>query len=110
MSIITSAPNPVSAADTQVIVVSSPTLYNTVITLANTEQAVVLSPGPRKFYLNSRGSSELKLAFVAGGTSVAYKLIRIGVLYESPALTGGALTLYIQSNQAGETVEIESWV
>jgi hypothetical protein len=110
MPIIFSASNPVSEADQQVVVVGSPTISNTLFALADTEQSIALPSGIRKFFLNARGSSQLRLAYTLGGTSVAYKLIRAGVLYESPALNGENLTLYIKSSQAGETVEIESWV
>lgn len=107
MAIISSTPNNQSSG---VLVVAEPTITNTVIALADTEQSVVV-PASRRIYLNARGSSTLKLAFVAGGTSgSAYRVVRAGFIYESPPLDGASLTLYISSNQAAETVEIESWV
>lgn len=108
MTIISSTVNQ-AANQTGVLVVSAPTMQNVTIVSANTEQSVVIAAS-RKIYINCRGANTLRIAFASGETTTNYRLLRAGFTYESPNLDGSGITLYIQSPQAGETVEIESWV
>jgi hypothetical protein len=108
MTIISSTVN-AAAGQSGVLIVSEPTLQNVLISLADTEQSVAIAAS-RKIIVNTRGNSTLRIAFTPGATTTNYRLLRAGFTYESPALDGSGITLYIQSPQAGETVEIESWV
>ena len=108
MAIISSTPQQVPGSD--VLIVTTPVIQNVVIALADTEQSISVAADTKKVYVNARGSSVLRLAFTVGGTTTSYRVIRAGFIYESPALSGTGLTLYVQSNQAAETVEVESWV
>ena len=108
MTIISSSVNQ-AANQSGVLVVQTPTMQNVAIAVADTEQSVVIGAS-RKLFVNCRGNNTLRIGFTAGSTTTAYRLLRAGFTYESPALDGSGITLYIQSPQAGEIVEIESWV
>lgn len=90
--------------------VTNPVITNTTLTLANTEYSISLPSNTIRFMLRARNSSRLQLSYVSGESNTEYITLLPGVIYiEKEVSTSVSLTLYIQSNTAGEVVELVSW-
>jgi len=85
------------------------TNINTIIAIANSEVAQVMPANTKGFTVRSRNKGTLRLAYSAGGTSIAYTTIVPGKTYESNKFYS-SLTLYFQSTKAGDILEIEAHV
>lgn len=91
--------------------VTTPTIYNVAVTLANTEYSQALSASTKRFSIKMRGFSDLKLAYVSGQSGTIFITIPGGSSYEEINLAGTtALTLYFQSPSASQDVEVVQWV
>jgi hypothetical protein len=87
---------------------SNPFIYNVSATLANQEYSQALAPQTRKFLIRVRnGGSELKVYFSSGATD--YILVPRGANYCETEIESSTLTLYFQSSQPGQIVEIIAW-
>lgn len=86
-----------------------PTIYNVVVTLANTEVSQILTDSTKMLTIKVRGTASLKLAFIATQSSTNYITISAGSSYtvEGVNFTG---TLYFQTNKPAQIVEILEWV
>ncbi len=110
MSVFTSASPSSSSLSIDGLIVSSPTIINQAMPLANTEVAIVLPSNSARFMVKARGKAVLKLSFVSGQSGTLYVTISMGATYHDESLTPAGFVLYVQSTLAGETVEIVSWV
>jgi len=91
------------------LIVTSPTLQNVTLALANTEYSVTIPSGAKRFSIYSRESSVLQAAYTAGQSGLNYFTIGYGNSYDEDNLAGSSLTLYIRSNKVGTVLEVLSW-
>lgn len=91
--------------------VTTPTIANVGIPLANTEVSYLLPAGTRSFYISLRDSSaNLKLAYILGDSGITYITIHRGNWYSEEDLSLVApTTLYFQADTAAQTAEIVHW-
>lgn len=109
MAIITGTPNQ-GNINVTLTGVSTPDIQNINLASANTEVSINLPANSQRFRISVRGSSLLKLAYNSGESGTTYLSIWPGSYYEEKNIDVSSLTLYVQSTQAGETVEVVSWV
>lgn len=90
--------------------VSTPTITNISIPLANTEQSFTFPIGTKRFAVKIRASAKLKIAYISGASGTNYIFIPIGCEYteDNLDLTVG-LPMYFQCESAGEILEIITW-
>lgn len=91
--------------------VTTPTITNTTIALANTEETFSLPAGTKRFLLKTRTPNvKMQLSYVSGQSGTTYLTILPGTYYLEDGVDAGAsLTLYIQSNKDSTVVELLSW-
>ena len=91
----------------QNLVGKTPTVINKTLTLANTEYSQILPADTTRFTLQARTSHDVKLSYTSGESGTVYITIKAGSSYTEENLdTGSALTLRMQSTNAGIVVEI----
>lgn len=83
-------------------------IYNVSLGVANTEQSQALPSTIVGYMIRSRGDAELKLSHVATESGTKYLTIPGCSTYED-LHSYNNLTLYFQSPQTGDTVEIIAW-
>lgn len=90
--------------------VSSPTIYNVDLTLAGTEYSLAIPAGTKRIQIKNRNGQLTRLAYTAGGTSVAWLTITPGSVSNEVDLAVTALTVYLQAPSAAGTVaEVVVW-
>lgn len=98
MPIAGSSTQPASAATTA-------TFFNIALGVVNTEQNQVLPTNTKEFIIKSRANSVLKLAYTTGESGTKFITIPKGGVYTDSNLYT-TLTIYFQSPQTSDTVEI----
>lgn len=83
----------------------TPGINNIAIVAANVEQSIVLPANVKGFVLRARGNSRLQVGFAVGESSTNFFTIPRGANYKDTN-TYTSLTLYVQSNIAGDTLEL----
>lgn len=83
-------------------------IYNVSIAVANTEQSQALPATIVGYLIRTRGESELKLSHVVTESGTKFLTVPGCSTYED-LHTYNNLTLYFQSPQVGDTVEIVAW-
>lgn len=83
-------------------------IYNVNIISAGNEVSQALPANTKKFIIRSRNRGQLRLAYTSGGTNTDYLTIPRGSSYEDEEYYVSQ-TLYFQSTQAGDTVEIVAY-
>jgi len=98
--------NPVSESE-------NPTIYNVVMTNADTEYSQALPAGTKKFSLKMRQiDTAFRIAYVAGKVAAPtepYYTIPITGEYYEDKLNLAAVTIYFACASAGKTIEITVW-
>jgi len=84
------------------------TVYNVSLGTVDTEQSQVLPSSIVGYMIRTRGGSELKLAHVATESGSKYITVPRKATFEDSHSYSG-LTLYFQSPQTGDVVEIIAW-
>lgn len=84
---------------------TTPTIFNVSLPLAATEVSQALPASTKNFILRARGKSSVQIAYTVGQSGTTYVTIPPGGVYEDKNFYTSQ-TLYIQSNKAGETVEL----
>lgn len=90
---------------------AKPSIYNLALPLAATEYSQALPNNVKKFFIASRNTANLKIAFTANETATKFLTVKAGssgLWIEAMLLYGE--TLYVQSDQAGDTAEILCFV
>jgi hypothetical protein len=91
------------------VVAGVPHVMNFSVSLKDTEYSVALPLGTKRFSLNSRGTSTLKVN-INDHLSSAYKLVPSGAFYGEEGIdSSNAYTLYLSSSQDSDIVEITYW-
>jgi len=88
---------------------TTPTIYNVTLTSADTEYKQALPSKTKKFTVQCRTASDVKLAFTEGESGTNYVTIKANTNYYEDNVLAESLTLYMQSTQAGVVVEIIAW-
>ena len=83
-------------------------IFNETISLADTEQSLVLPSDITGYLIKSRSQALLKLTHVSGESGTKYLTIPKGAVHCDTNNYSG-LTLYFQSPTAGAIVEIVTW-
>ena len=93
-------------------VVTKPTLYNIVLTSADTEYTQLLPSGTKELRFRCRTSNIIRFAFVTGkvaGPTANYLTLPAGTDYFSDENDLTGLNIYFASSSAGVIVELEVW-
>lgn len=87
----------------------TPAIYNVSVPLASTEVSQALSANVKRFTIRVRGNSKIQLSFISGQSGTNYITIPKGCTYTEDQLnfTG---TLYFQTSNGSQVVEILEWV
>ena len=96
-----------------VIPVTTSTVYNKTLTVADTEYSQALTANTREFRFRCRTLFDVRYAFTTGTVATPtapYLTLPAGSDYWSDNLNLASTTLYLASSQAGVVVEIEEWV
>lgn len=83
-------------------------IYNVTIATANTEQSQVLPTSIVGYLVRTRGNTELKLSHTATESGTKYVTIPKKSTYVDEHSYNN-LTLYFQSPESGDVVEIIAW-
>ena len=83
-------------------------IFNEVIASADTEQSLSISGLIVGYMIKSRGRGNIKLSHVSGESGTKYLTVKPGAVYTDEHRYNN-LTLYFQSNIAGEVIEIVAW-
>ena len=89
---------------------TTPFIFNVTVILANTEVSQVLPSNTKQFTITVRNStSKLQFSFTLGGSGTNYITVPRGSSYKQEGLNTSSITLYFQTNQPSQVVEILSW-
>lgn len=100
----------VNVTNTLIPTVSSPTISNVSILLADTEQNFNIPAGTKRFTIKIRGSAQLKVSYVSGQSGTNYLFIPIGCEYIEDNLSLDLnLPIYFQANKDSQILEIIAW-
>lgn len=90
--------------------VSTPTIYNLSVTLADTEESQALPIGTKYIRLANHGPADIKYAYASGESGTNYLTLNCGAEIILPGLDSATnYTIYYQSAVTGGRLEIESW-
>jgi hypothetical protein len=87
---------------------TSPTIYNSNITLANTEYSLTFPANTKQIMIKSRKGT-IQFSFISGQSGTNYITIPLGASYKEENL-GASLTIYFRSSKANDVLESISWV
>lgn len=87
---------------------TTPTIYNVSALVAGTEYSQVLTSSTKMFTIRVRGLANLKLAYISGESGTKYITIPRGTS-RSVGEVNFSGTLYFQTDQPSQIVEIEEW-
>ena len=88
---------------------TTPTIYNVSMATANTEYSQVLGTNVKRFSIKLRDFQDLKLAYVSGTSGTIFISVPAASEYHEENLKVTSLTLYFQSDAAGQVAEIVEW-
>ena len=88
----------------------APVIYNKTMTLADTEYSQDIGGGNVKVLLQCRGTYDVKVGFAVGQSATNYITIKAGSVYYEDMIDDALRTIYFQCAQAGQVLEIISWV
>ena len=81
------------------------TIFNIALGPVDTEQSQVLPTNTKGFTIKTRGNAELKLAYSMGDSGTLFITLKKNAVWTDTNLYASQ-TLYFQSPQTGDTVEI----
>ena len=84
------------------------TIFNVTLGPVSTEQSQALPLNTKEFIIKTRGNSELKLAYTALQSGTLFVTIHKNAAFTDDNFYA-ALTLYFQSPQTGDVVEIVAY-
>lgn len=87
----------------------NPTIYNLSAPTANTEVSQSITDGTQQLLIRVRGRAKAQFAFTSTESGTNYITIPAGASYCASNLNASSLTLYIQTDQASQIIEILEW-
>lgn len=100
------SPVPVTFTATNV---TTPTITNLSVPLANTEVSHILQTNLKKIIVRCRGLAKIQFAFTSTDSSTNFITIHPGSTYSEEGLNLTGKTLYLQTSLASQVVEILEW-
>ena len=91
---------------TQVTKSTSPVIYNTTMTLADTEYSQALPASCKAITVQNRGAYDTKVCYTSGESGTTYFTIKSGMNYYEDRMILAGSTLYFQCATAGQVLEI----
>ena len=88
---------------------TTPTIYNLSLPVANTEYSQALSTNTKRILIRARVGATLRVAFVSGDTLTNYFTMAPRTVYSEENLDLVGVTIYLQSDVAGNVAEILEW-
>ncbi len=91
---------------------STPVIYNVTMTLADTEYSQALPANTRRFVIQTRDGTGIRLAFVTGKVAVPvepYLTVKTNSSYSEDMVQSSSLTLFMACAAAGKVAEIACW-
>ena len=89
---------------------TTPNVYNISVASANTEESQALPANTKAFIIRVRGASaNLKLAFTSGQSGSTFLSVPRGSSYRESGLNVSSLTIYFQTDQPSQVVELITW-
>lgn len=87
-----------------------PTIFNVNAALADTEYSQLLPDKTKHFMIKVRNNDAImKLAFIAGDTSIKYVSVGYGNSYFIGDVEVTGMIIYFQTNKPGKVIEILTW-
>lgn len=91
------------------MIAGKPTIANVSMTTANTEYSYAVPAGVSKMLVKLRDATvALKLSYVEGASGTTYVTVPAGSTKTIDELKGG-MTIYIQTTEASQVLEVETW-
>jgi hypothetical protein len=84
-------------------------VYNVSLPTANTEVGQALTDGTKQITVKNRTNGITKFTFVSGESATKYVTIPRGAVYKEENLNTSSATIYMQSPQASQTIEVLEW-
>jgi len=84
------------------------TIFNEIIAVADTEQSIVLPTSICGYFIRTRGKGTLKISHNSGESGTLYQEIPSNASFTDNNAYSN-LTLYFQSPNVGEVVEVVTW-
>lgn len=88
---------------------TTPTIYNVITVLANTEYSQALPADTKEFLLRCRVNAVTKFAFIATQSGTNYIEVPVGTSFSQTGVKLTGITIYFQTNVPGATVELLVW-
>lgn len=85
---------------------SKPNTYNLAMASASNEYSQALPTNTKKIVIRSRGTNDLRLAWVSGETATSYITIPAGSSFQLDGVWLRGATVYLRSSGASDTAEI----
>lgn len=101
--------NVTTTARSRQVVATNPTIYNLSMPTAGTEYSQALGSSTKKLLVRMRDKGRTRFAFSSGDTNVEWITLEPGAVYFEENLDLNGVTIYLQSNIAGQTAEILEW-
>lgn len=86
-----------------------PTIYNLSMPVAGTEYSQALSQNTKRVQVRLRVKARAQIAFIGGNTGSLFFTLEPGCVYSEENLDLEGVTIYLQSNVAGQVAEILEW-
>lgn len=88
----------------------APTVVNKTLTSSGTEYSVTLPNGAGALTVQSRTAADFKMATTSGASGTTYFTVKSGTAYYETRISSYKdVTLYFQSANAGQVIEIIYW-
>jgi len=89
---------------------TSPVVMNVSVTLANTEYTVTIPASARRFRLQARAQTTLKISDAVGQSGTTYFTLHPYNTYGVDSIKGSStINLYVQSTRPNQVIEVEYW-
>lgn len=103
-----SSGDPLAAAD---VLLTALGVQNVALPLANTAYQITLTAGAKNFSLQTREGGAIRMATSSANTDTEYFTIRAGQAYNIEGVeAGAALSFWVKSTSANQTLEILYWL
>lgn len=87
-----------------------PYVANVTLTSATTEYTWTIPYKTTSFTIQSRTASDFKIAAVSGSSGTTYFTVKSGMSYYETEVDNWGGKIYMQSDSAGQVIEIVYWI
>lgn len=109
MSAITPSGSGGANSTTTVVGATNPLVVNVAMPTAATEYSWTVPDGAKQFLIKGRILDEIQFSYMAGQSGTLYITIPRGCHYEESDVSTTSKTLYLQSAQGGQVLEVLVW-